>query len=354
MSTATVKQTAEDCATIGTEPAFEVEQIDEYTERLHIAPDTIRRGGVPVALDLPDLLTATFPARRMLLAPWLQSQSLSMLYAWRGVGKTHVALAIAYAVASGGEFLGWTAPEPVPVLYLDGEMPGAALRERVARIVESVTTEPPEGYLRFVTPDCQPEGIMPDLATYEGQDAVERVLGNAQVIVIDNLSCLVRHAGKENDAESWLSVAEWGLRMRASGRSVLFVHHAGKGGQQRGTSKREDLLDASILLKRPSDYTPDQGARFEVHFEKARALFGQEVEPIEAALVTDPAGTQLWIMRPVAEAADRQMIELADLGLSQAEIARELGCHRSTVLRALNKAQLEGRYRPPTKGRRHA
>ncbi len=332
---------------------YTVESQDPHTEILRI--HTPIAGKPPIALDLASLLTTSFPERRMLLSPWLQSQSLNMLYAWRGVGKTHVALSIAYALASGGAFLGWKSAEPVPVLYLDGEMPGAALRERVARIVESAANEPPESFLRFVTPDCQHDGIMPDLATYEGQHSIERVLGDAQVIIVDNLSCLVRHSGaSENDAESWLMVAEWGLRMRASGRSVLFIHHAGKNGNQRGTSKREDLLDTSILLKRPSDYTADEGARFEIHFEKARALFGQEVEPIEATLTTDAKGTQTWTMRPVAEAADQQMIEMAELGLSQAEIARELGYNRSTVCRALNKAQQEGRYRPTRKARNDA
>lgn len=49
-----------------------------------------------------------------------------MIYAPRGVGKTHVALGIAYAVTSGGQFLGWQASKPRGVLYLDGEMPANA------------------------------------------------------------------------------------------------------------------------------------------------------------------------------------------------------------------------------------
>lgn len=304
-----------------------------------------------VAVGAHELLSFDFPPRDMLLAPWLESQSLSMIYAWRGVGKTHLALLIAYALASGGRCLHWKAPEPVPVLYLDGEMPGAALRDRLARIAASAEEEPPEGALRFVTPDLQADGIMPDLSTYEGQGAIEKVLGDARVIVVDNLSCLAR-TGKENEGDSWQPVAEWALRMRATGRSVVFIHHAGKGGQQRGTSKREDLLDTVLLLKRPADYVPSQGARFELHFEKARGLHGQEVEAIEATLETLPNGRQTWATRAVADAADAQMIELAELGLSQTEIARELGCHRSTVLRSLRKAQAEGRYKPPKKRKR--
>ncbi|MEO5561369.1 MAG: AAA family ATPase [Dokdonella sp.] len=304
-----------------------------------------------VVVDASDLLTASFPPREMLLSPWLESQSLSMIYAWRGVGKTHVALGIAYALASGGEFLGWRARAPVSVLYLDGEMPGAALRERLANIVANAEEEAAPGNLRFVTPDLQPNGIMPNLGTHEGQADIEQSLTDARVIVVDNLSCMVR-GGKENEADSWLPVADWALRMRARGRSVIFIHHSGKNGQQRGTSKREDLLDVVIMLKRPADYSPDEGARFEVHFEKARSLHGQDVAPLEAALETLSSGKRSWATRTVEDATDVQMIELATIGLPQAEIARELGVHRSTVLRALKKAQDDGRYVPKAKARR--
>ena len=304
-----------------------------------------------VVCDAHELLRLKLPPREMWLAPWLQSQSLNMIYSWRGVGKTHVALGIAYALASGGEFLSWRAAAPVPVLYIDGEMPGIALKERVARIVASNEQEAAPGALRFITPDLQANGVMPNLADHEGQRAIDREIGDARVIVVDNLSCLVR-GGKENEAESWTGVAEWALRQRAAGRSVNFVHHTGKTGLQRGTSKREDLLDTSILLKRPADYHACEGARFEVYFEKARALQGTDIQPIEAKLETNPDGRQVWTTRTVQTAADAQMIELAELGLPQAEIARELGCARSTVLRGLRRAEQEGRYTPKKKAKR--
>jgi len=77
---------------------------------------------------------------------------------------------------------------------------------------------------------------------------------------------------KENDADAWIPVQEWALRMRASGRSVLFIHHAGKGGNQRGTSKREDVLDTVIALQKSEDYNPRDGATFEIHFKKAACI----------------------------------------------------------------------------------
>ena len=97
--------------------------------------DTLDRPPV-IALDIGDLLARDFPAKDLLLTPWLRRRDLAMVHAWRGVGKTYFALGVAYAVAGGGSFLGWEAPRARKVLYLDGEMPGAAIKERLAAIVE--------------------------------------------------------------------------------------------------------------------------------------------------------------------------------------------------------------------------
>ena len=89
------------------------------------------------ALTGAQLLTTNFPPREMLLSPWLPRKGLAMLYAERGLGKTWIALNVAHAVAGGGEILGWKAPAPRRVVYLDGEMPASLLQERYTTIVVS-------------------------------------------------------------------------------------------------------------------------------------------------------------------------------------------------------------------------
>lgn len=294
-------------------------------------------------LTLSEFLAVDIPPRDMLLSPWLQSQSLCMLYSWRGVSKTHAALNSAYAVACGGAFLNWSATIPRKVFYLDGEMPAAALQARLAGIVASFDPTPPDGYFKLLTPDMQVDGITPNLASIEGQDAITRAVeDDTALVVVDNLSCLVRSAERENDAESWQSVSTWALKMRARGHSVLFVHHAGKAGAQRGTSKREDLLDTVLCLKRPEDYEAVEGARFEIHYEKARGLHGDDVQPIEAKLVTDADGRQAWTWRPVEDATSRRLVSLIDEGTSQKDCADELGLSRFAVGRLRKRAHAEG------------
>lgn len=161
------------------------------------------------------------------------------------------------------------------------------------------------------------------------------------LIIVDNISTLCR-CGKENEADSWIPVQEWALKMRASGKSILFIHHAGKGGNQRGTSKREDILDTVIVLKRPDDYNPKDGAIFQVHFEKSRGFLGEEAESFEAHLVNQNEN-QEWLLRPIAESSFDQVVNLTKQGMKQKEIAEKLAINKSNVSRHLKRAYQEGR-----------
>ncbi len=301
-----------------------------------------------VCVTIADLLSRELPPIDPLLTPWLGKQSLNMVYAWRGVGKTHFALNLAYAVASGGEFLGWQAPEPNGVLYLDGEMPGGAMQSRLASIIASHPAECDPAKFRIVTPDLQ-SSFMPDLATTEGQEAIEeQITPDTALIIVDNLSSLVRRGGRENDAESWLNVGEWAMYQRSRGRSVLFIHHSGKDGRQRGTSKREDILDSVVRLSRPSDYENTQGARFVVEFEKDR--HNTAGQPFEAQLQGDEHGQQVWTTKLLETSRMDQIIDLAELGMSVTDISIEIGVNKSNVSRTLKKAEEQGLYTPKRKG----
>lgn len=300
-----------------------------------ITPDKI------IVTDIHEFMAMELPTREPILEPWMLSQSLAMIHAWRGTGKTHLSLGIAYAVSTGGRFLEWQAPVAKKVLFIDGEMPGFALQERLAAIIKANENAPEEGMLKLITPDLQ-DGFMPDLGTVEGQNVIDEIIDDdTTLIIIDNLSSLVR-SGKENESESWLSIAPWALTKRRQGKSVLFIHHSGKDGKQRGTSRREDQLDVVLSLKRPPDYEFDDGATFHVIYEKARHLFGQDTSSFEAKLTTDENGVQEWVTRPVEESNFDKIVSLMNEGLSQKEVAVELDLNKSTISRAVRKAKERG------------
>lgn len=213
------------------------------------------------------------------------------------------------------------------------------MQERLSAIIASNEKEPTAQFI-LLTPDLQ-SGGMPRIDTDEGQAAIESVLTDEiKLIIVDNISTL--SSARENEADGWTPVQAWALKQRAMGRSVLFVHHSGKGGTQRGTSRREDVLDTVIALRRPVDYEPDQGAVFEVHFEKARGLYGDDVRPIEARLCTNDQGVMTWVTRTVEDSTFDRVVELMNDGLSQKDVAAELNINKSTVSRSVKKAEALG------------
>ncbi len=135
-------------------------------------------------------------------------------------------------------------------------------------------------------------------------------------------------------------MARWILRLRRHGKSVLLIHHAGKTGQQRGTSRREDALDTVIALRHPEDYEPEEGARFEVHFEKARGIVGEAVKPFEAKMETRD-NMVVWTMRNLEDVDLMRVTELVKEGLTVRDIATETGLSKSKVGRLKKRAEQE-------------
>lgn len=301
-------------------------------------PSHPRPAEMPRRLAATDLVQAELPERTAILDPILSTKSLALLYGPRGLGKTFVALAIAWAAASGASFLGWRASRPHRVLYIDGEMAAVDIQKRLKLLGPA----PPS--LDFMLADMQTVAP-PDLGDGEGQRRLMESWGHPELVVLDNLSSLVGF--KRGDPDPWSGLQRFLMLQRRFGRAVLLVHHANKQGLQRGTNRREDLLDLVMAMRRPADYEPQQGARFEIHFEKARGLHGDAVEPIEARLeigtsATAPPGSAHWSWRPLDGARLEQAACLLDQGLSAAKMARAIGVSRATGYRLRERARRSG------------
>ncbi len=295
-------------------------------------------------LTLNEFMDWPLPPREHLLYPVMPEQGLVLLYAPRGLGKTYVALGMGLAVAAGHKMFNWDGRRPRHILYIDGEMPARAMQERLVKLVKTLHLSA-EALSNFslLTPDIQ-NRPMPNLATQEGQDAIEPYLNNVDLLVIDNIATLCR-AGRENDTESWLPVQGWLLDLRRRGLSVLIVHHSGKNGDQRGTSAKEDIMDTVINLRRPKNYQTEEGARFEVHLTKARGLSGSEARPFEAKLHDDGEALS-WLVKDLEDRELDAVREMVDQGLSIRDIAKELDLPKSNVHRLKQKIEADSRLDP--------
>lgn len=297
---------------------------------------------VIVTCLLGDFLEKKIPPRKMLLGPWLPEQGLAMVYAPRGVGKTFFGLNVAAAVAFGSEFMRWEAGKPKTVLYIDGEMPAVDIQGRLADITQGV----PKGRLknfRLITPDEQPHSMI-NLCKLEDQELLEEQLEDVDLIVVDNIATLCR-GGVENEAQSWTPVQEWALRQRAKRKSVLFIHHSGKNGSQRGTSAREDVLDTVIKLQHPKGYSAENGCEFEIIFEKNRGFDGDDAKSLHAKLIKGDNKNE-WSYGFLENSMKDKIIALHQAGTTRpVDIAEELGLTKGYISRILTEAKRTGKIK---------
>jgi putative DNA primase/helicase len=92
-------------------------------------------------------------------------------------------------------------------------------------------------------------------------------------------------------------------------------------------------MDTVMKLSLPKDYSAQEGARFVLEYTKARGFAGEDAEPFEAWLRDG-----VWTVREATSARDEQIIALKAGGLTQREIATEVGCGLATVNRVLKRA----------------
>src|SRR5206468_9910643 len=130
------------------------------------------------------------------------------------------------------------------------------------------------------------------------------VNSHAKVLILDNLSTLASGM-KENEADSWELVNNWLLDLRRRKIAVVIVHHAGRSGEMRGTSKREDNVFWIIALDdAKKDADDKRGAPFVSRFTKPSRNTQEEAPAYEWHFVTDNATGELSIAHRLAQTMD--------------------------------------------------
>jgi putative DNA primase/helicase len=158
------------------------------------------------------------------------------------------------------------------------------------------------------------------------------------VVILDNVSCLFSGIS-EDRKQDWEPINAWLVRLRHRGLSVILIHHAGKTGQQRGTSGREDALDTVIALDWPPNYDPREGCRFYLRFTKSRSVKGDAVTPLEVKL-EDNGDTTVWQAQPLDQSRLEQVCQLLAQDISRVtDIAEELGITKGYASKLKKRAE---------------
>ncbi len=290
-------------------------------------------------LTMGEFQKLQFPQNRLLLKPWLESSALAMIHARRGEAKTYLALAVAYAIATGRPLMDWTVPNPARVLYVDGELPGGLMQKRL----HALGPESPN--LTILSRDMfvMKRKHMFDLSDEKGRARLDRFITecDVEIIILDSLSTLIR-SGIENEAEAWQPIQDWLMTHRWNGRTIVLICHEGvQTGRPRGTTKREDTLDVMIgLRKRPPDGEEVQGeSSYEMHFTKVRSIGGADAAP-RVIRLTLADGLANWSMERTNSLRERVKDMMAE-GITQAQMAKRANVSKGRISQIVKELTME-------------
>jgi putative DNA primase/helicase len=295
-------------------------------------------------MSAAELLGKELPELEMIVDPFLPSASLSLLYSATGVGKTWFSIQLAVSIASGDKFFEWDVPKSRRVLYVDGEMPTKAIQTRLL----TLAPKPPENLMFLPSESLWCQGVPLNLNLSEQQARIDQYLNALPVeqkpalVVLDNLSSL--SAGIDESSNSDLdNLLRWLVKLRSQGYATLLVHHAGKNGDQRGASRRKDLLDTVIKLNEAPAAHGD-GAAFTVTFDKLR---GKKPDPLSLTveLDTENGFSAIWHTSAVQSApAWVQALRIIrdETPKTQKELAERLGVTAAAVSQHLKTARNKG------------
>jgi hypothetical protein len=244
-----------------------------------------------ISTSLDSFIVSAFQIRekkrnppKVLLSPWLREGETTILYANYGVGKSLLAIHIAYVLglheydSKKSEIGEWQVKTPTGCLYIDGELGELEMEERI-RGFEWLGPQSNKHKMKVLAiPEYQ-------LATEDSFYLSERKNQlklikwlqehpTYKLIVLDSASTLFGLV-EENDNSEWSAKVNPFLRdLRALGVHCLLLHHAGKDNKRglRGASAMGAMASFIFRLYNHEDKDIDEGeAWFVLTKDKQRA-----------------------------------------------------------------------------------
>lgn len=227
-------------------------------------------------------LEREIPEPDYLMGGWLHSSSRALIAAETGIGKSHLALGLGAAVATGTNFLNWTAHRPRKVLILDGEMSSRLVKRRLHDLVRRLGQTPDNLYVV-----CSDDwDYLRPLNTPEGQERVDGLidrLGGVDLLILDNIASLT--GGDMKSEEGWQPVQPWSMDLTRRSIGQIWIHHAGHNtAHAYGSSTRQWQMDTVLLLDRVP--RPAADIAFKLNFVKHRERCAENRADFEPRIIT--------------------------------------------------------------------
>lgn len=324
---------------------------DEARERLAMMIESAEPYTPPKKKTLEDVIMTTsefhaleIPQRAVYLYPWLKEDSITLITGERGIGKSFLGHAIANAITKGESFGSWNCEKTASVLILDGEMPATDLQERI----QSLRLDSERSCPLYIYSDAlaNQNGLSrAHLANESWREKIKSILltRHIKLWIVDNLASLAGGLD-ENLKKDWDPINTWLLELRFAGIATILLHHTNKEGTQRGTSAREDNIDVSIMLKRPSDYTSEDGCRFITSFTKARVSLAALplIGETEFKLIERTEGEYSWTWANVKKERKKEILRMLDEGMDYEAIMKGIGISKGYISKVRKDAVSQG------------
>jgi len=276
--------------------------------------------------NIVDMFKMDFPPVKHIVEPCIDEDTINIVHAKRGVGKTYFCMSLAYAIATGQDFLKWKIKNSYPTLYLDGEMMPIKITNRFKNIINTFPNDP-ESVPLYILPKTYYRDVNIKITNIEIQNLIMDFIreNKIKVLVVDNISSLTNGI-VENEAIAWEEYLDWEVKVRNMGVTVIRVMHSGKGKEAsiRGSSKTEDGADSIMKLVdlNPDDDMSDEARylRFKLIFTKAREFFGEEARPFEAHMINNKYGEPNWIVKDPSQTKEEMIAQLFKEGYDRKSI----------------------------------
>ena len=299
-------------------------------------------------IDGNTLTDTDYPKPKYLMYPLIRERTCSQFFGGYGSGKTHFCFSLGMYLTSGLDFLDYKTNRAVPVLYVEGELPSADLRDRRDSIMADMIANDKqfkfENHYILGQDDLEiagfehgfePIGVSRSNTEIDfgrrGRDLIENTCMEIKkkhevmpYLFLDNITALTDI--DENRAQDWKPIMHWLIRLKNKGIANGFVHHANKStGTSSGSNAKERLIDLSIRIEKlDSKHRFQMGGAKNVQcslsFDKARNFGGSSFDT-EFILTCDEEGK--WTKYPMLDQNDFTIIEGHKKGLSPKDMKEE-------------------------------
>ena len=255
----------------------------------------------------------------------IQGGTVGIIAAKQGVGKSMLALGMAWAISTGNSFASWETLAPKKVALIDVELSTRHISNRLNLYKWDPDT------IRLDWQDWR------DLHGVEhlllGNPAHHKLLMEAcadmDVIIIDNTTFCLENRKGETYADSWRRVLELMNWARGTGKTLIFIDHKTHSGTVAGSIDKERSVDWVLKLEGIS-LPGANPVMFDAEFAKVRYMAPRELT--RKRIFTGHTG--VWTDE-ILESEDEIFARLKSHGLNQESIQNEMEVKRTKYFELL-------------------